>query len=421
MQLFLVVTFFLGCIYFVGTKRRLDTFTIAFFSCGLYFLPGLVGYTLTPVTPEHPFKTPVELVPEAIAIMLLVMGSVLVSAIIWDRFDLRRSEPSWRMQGTPLMAHAALAIGVIGFVWAILETGPTLFSPDKRDVITAVSRGHLVWEMGASIGAVFAYQYRRRWIFIGCIFLLIVDAWIGFRYAFAMTFIALAWLALVRNHAFRLSATPKKYLFSVLLGGLAIISYQNLKEPIRLNDWSEVGRRLSNPLWYAGGIMTSEPFTTQTVLNEIVRNDFRTSTDHLWIASMHFIVFSPLLGAEEVRFNELHQAALFPTVDHGLADNIWGQFWSATGWAGLTVFVVIFNVFLAIGARAIRCRDPTLRSLVALLFAYWAFYIHRNELQVEVGYLKQILLVWMACVISAVLIDNFARMTRTRSQSPAAR
>jgi len=126
-------------------------------------------------------------------------------------------------------------------------------------------------------------------------------------------------------------------------------------------------------------------------------------------------MFSPALGAEEVRFNELHQTTLFPTVDHGLADNIWGQFWSATGWVGLTIFVLIFNIVLAFGARAIRCTDPSIRSLIALWFAYWGFYIHRNELQVEIGYMKQVFLVWLFCVVGAILIQNLARVTRPGS------
>jgi hypothetical protein len=420
MQTLLIITFFSGCAYFLGARRMLDAFTVAFFSSGLYFLPGLIGYTLTPATPEQPFKMPVELAPEATAIMLFVMASILVSAIIWDQFDLRRGPPRWRIDVTPLMAYAALSIGVLGFFWAILETGLTLFNANKVEVITAVGRGHLVWEMGAALGAVTAFAFQRWWVFWASIALLLVDAWVGFRYALSMTFIGIVWLALFREQRFRLSATPKKYLLAVLFGGLAIISYQNLKEPIRQSDWAEVGRRLSSPLWYANGVMTSEPFTTQTVLNEIVRNDFRTGTDHLWATSMHLIMFSPQLGAEDVRFNELYQATLFPTVDHGLADNIWGQWWSATGWTGLTVFVFFYNVMLAAGSKALRCRDPAIRSLVVLSFAYWSFYIHRNELQVQAGFQKQVILVWLVCVLAAVLLDHFARAAR-RSAGDAAR
>jgi len=53
--------------------------------------------------------------------------------------------------------------------------------------------------------------------------------------------------------------------------------------------------------------------------------------------------------------------------------------------------------------------------LIALWFAYWGFYIHRNELQVEIGYMKQVFLVWLFCVVGAILIQNLARVTRPGS------
>lgn len=411
-QLFLIGCLIAGLFYFAVARRRLDTFTVAFFSAAMYFLPGFVGYTLTPVTPEHPVKTPVALDPEAMAIMLLVLASIPLCAVLWDQFDLRRAGPQFRIRCTPTVSYVALGLGVLGFLWAVAETGPALFSPDKRDVIGIVGRGHLLWEMGAAMGAVFAYSYRQRLVLMASAALLIVDMWIGFRYAFAMAFIGVAWLALWRDGAFRLSSLPRRYLLAILLGGLAIISYQNLKEPVRQGDWTEVSRRLGDPAWYAAGVMTSEPFTTQTVLNEVVRNDFRTSSEHLWSASLHLIVFSPSLGAEGVRFNQLHQAALFPTVDHGLADNIWAQMWSATGWTGLTVFVLIYNLVLAAGAKGLRCADPALRAGLVLLFAYWCFYIHRNELMVQVGYMKQVMILWFSCVVVTNLLDRAAKVTR---------
>lgn len=412
MQLLLIVCLIAGLLFFSAARRRLDTFAVAFFSAALYFMPGIVGYTLTPVTAEHPVKMPVPLDSEAVAIMLLVLVSIPLCATVWDRFDKRRASPQFRIRCTPVSSYVAVSLGVLGFLWAIAETGPALFSPDKRDVIGVVGRGHLLWEMGAAMGAVFAYIYRRRVALSISAILLIIDMWIGFRYAFAMAFIGVAWLALWREDAFRLSSLPRRYLAAVALGGLAIISYQNLKEPVRQGDWTEVSRRLSSPAWYAAGVMTSEPFTTQTVLNEVVRNDFRTGSDHLWSAALHLIVFSPSLGAEEVRFNRLHQAALFPTVDHGLADNIWAQMWSATGWVGLMVFVLIYNLVLAAGAQGLRCRDPALRAGLVLLFAYWCFYIHRNELIVQVGYMKQVVILWSICVMASNLLDCAASVTR---------
>lgn len=412
MQILLILAFVLGFSYIVGARRRLDTFTVAFASAALYFLPGLVGYTLTPTTPEHPVKLPVALDPEAIGIMMFVLLSIVLGAMAWDRVDLHRPAPRWRIRCTSAVSYVAAALAVSGLLWAIAETGPPLFSSDKRVVIEVVSRGHLLWEVGAALTAVFAYIFRQWWLLLLGMALLLLDMWIGFRYAFAMTFISLAWLAGLRAGPIRIRSLPWRYLATLVLSGLAIISYQNLKEPLRQGDWSEVSQRLSSPVWYAAGVMTSEPFTTQTILNEIVRRDFRTETDHLKAASNHLIVFSPSLGAEAVRFNDLVQSALFPSVDHGLGNNIWGQMWSAGGWTGLVIFVLIYNLVLAAGARMVRCEDPITRGGVVLLFAYWCFYIHRNELLVQVGYMKQVLLAWLFCVITAILLVNAAAVTR---------
>jgi hypothetical protein len=415
MQILLILAFVIGFSYFVFARRRLDTFTVAFASAALYFLPGFVGYTLTPTTPERPVKLPVALDPETTGIMLFVLLSMVVSATVWDLVDLRRPAPGWRIRCTGAVSYVAAALGVLGLLWTIGETGPALFSSDKGVVIEVVSRGHLLWEVGAALAVIFAYAFRQWWLLTLGMVLLLVDLWIGFRYAFAMAFISLAWLAMLRAKPFRIGSLPRRYFAAVLLGGLAIVSYQNLKEPLRQGDWSEVSRRLSSPVWYAAGVMTSEPFTTQTVLNEIVRRDFRTDTDHLWSASHHLIVFSPSLGAEAVRFNDLQQSALFPHVDHGLANNIWGQMWSATGWTGLVIFVVIYNLVLAAGARIVRCEDPITRGGAILLFAYWCFYIHRNELLVQVGYMKQVFLAWVACVVVAMLLVNATVVTRRQA------
>lgn len=408
MQLMLLIVLFVGSSYFVFARRRLDAFSVAFFSAAIYFLPGFVGYTLTPVTPENPIKLPTPLELEAIAIMLAVLASIVLGGFVWDLFDLRSSAPRFRLQSSGTVAYVAVIIGLAGFLWAIIEDGPALFAPNKRIVIEVVGRGHLLWQMGAALSVPLAWG-RRQWapLLLGTA-LLLIDMWIGFRYAFATAFIGVVWLSLIHAAPCRLVQAPKRYLVVAIVGGLAILSYQNLKEPLRAGNWSEAGRRVSSPVWYVAGVMTSEPFTTQTVLNEIVRRDFRTDTDHLWSAALHLIVFSPNLGAEAQRFNSLYQPALFPDVDHGMADNIWGQMWSATGWTGLMVFLVFYNGLLAIGSRVLRIDDPTIRGGAVLLGAYWCFYIHRNELLVQIGYMKQFLVVWLTCIVVARLLDAAA-------------
>jgi len=266
-----------------------------------------------------------------------------------------------------------------------------------------------MWQMGASLATVLAFKYRQHFVLLAGAVLLVLDMWIGFRYAFAISLVTTLWMWLHRAQPYRLASVRLHYLAVVLLGALLIMSYQNLKEPVRTGDWTEVGHRLSNPLWYINGILTSEPFTTQTVMNEIVRRDFRTGTEHLWVATQHLILFSPSLDAESVRFSEIYQPALFPIVDHPLANNIWAQMWSAGGWPLLIVFLGVFVTVLAAGSWLIRSPDPGVQVGALLFFAFWAFYIHRNELLVQVGIEKQVALVWGLCTVGGILIDRAVR------------
>lgn len=406
MQVLLIIVVILGCGYFLGVHRRLDAFTVAFFSAVVYFLPGLVGYTLSPVSPRTPVKVPVTLEPEAIAIMVAVTAAILLGGCIWTAFERQATAPGWVLEDARLAPAVAAVLGILGVLLTAAESGSAAFTADKSVVVEAVGRGHLLWQMGAALAVVLGFTLRQRGIAVIGWLLLAGDLVIGFRYAFAATFIAVALLWLGTGGPQRLGKIRGRHWAAILLGGLFVISYQNLKEPLRAGDWPEIGERLSNPLWYGAGILTSEPFTTQTVLNEIVRADFRTGPEHLLGAGSHLILFSADLGGEPERFNEQYQPALFPLVDHGLANNIWAQMWSAGDWLLLGIWCVVFVTGLAALSALLRVMDPMVRGYAALATAYFAFYAHRNELLGIVGIQKQLLLVWLACVIAAILLRS---------------
>jgi len=408
-----------GAGYFLAARRRVDGFTVAFFAALLYFLPALVGYTLSPTTPDSPVKLPVAIEPEAITIMAVVVILIVAAGILWDAWDRNRPPPAWILEDSALATWIALSLGALGVVVTVIESGPAVFTGDKREVIELVGRGHLLWQMGATLGAVLAFTRRDRPGAAAGWALLALDMWIGFRYAFATTLIAVGLLWLSRPSPFRLGVLRPRYWIAILAGGLFVISYQNLKEPLRAGDWEEITERVTNPFWYLNGVLTSEPFTTQTVLNEIVRTDFRTGSDHLLGATNHLLLFTPDLGGEVVRFNGLYQPALFPLVDHGLANNIWAQMWSAGDWPLLVAFGLVFVLGLAAWSRLLRSPDPAIQAYAAVALAYWGFYAHRNELLGIVGAQKQLFLVTAACVALAILLGRAARPSgRGRASQP---
>ena len=61
LQLALIALAVAGSAYFILRTRAIDFLTVGWFSAVMYFLPGLVGYTLSPVTPTSPIKLPVPI------------------------------------------------------------------------------------------------------------------------------------------------------------------------------------------------------------------------------------------------------------------------------------------------------------------------------------------------------------------------
>ena len=406
-------------LYYLLARRPIDFLTVGFGSSVIYFLPGIVGYTLTPTTPGSPIKLPVALDPEVYAIMRAGLVGITFGTVVYDlRQRARSTERKFiRLEQAPLAAWIAAALGVLGFLMTWLSSEGSVFNPDKRVVMESVGRWHILWEMSASFSVLFGMAYRRPVCILVGVALVLIDMYVGFRYAFALTFVSCLVYKLSELGPVIIGRLKARYWIGALLGGIMVISYQNLKAPIRAGDWAEVGTRVSSLAWWGGGILTSEPFTTQTILNEIVSRDFRTDTDHL-VSSVHqFIMFAPQLGAESVRFGDIYQPSLFPLVDHGLANNIWAQMWSAGGWLLLTAFILFHAFVLALGSRLLGASDPGLRVFVVLFFSYWAFYIHRNELLVQLGFQKQSTIVWAMCMFFGIILSRAAVQRRFASRT----
>ena len=162
MQWLLIAVVLSGVGYFVGVRRRLDAFTVAFFSAAIYFLPGMVGYTLSPTSPRSPFKLPVALEPEAIGIMIAITALIVVGGVLWDQVDRQSPAPGWVLEEARLATWVALALGVIGLAFTAVESGGVAFTAEKKaGVMEVVGRGLLLWEMGATLGAVLAFAHRQ--------------------------------------------------------------------------------------------------------------------------------------------------------------------------------------------------------------------------------------------------------------------
>ena len=174
--------------------------------------------------------------------------------------------------------------------------------------------------------------------------------------------------------------------------------------------------------FYVGAVLESEPFVTQTILNEVIVNNFTTGTDYLADSVLfQFMMFGREMFGNQVSFNQLFQYHLFPEVTGGMANNIWAQMIAAGGWPLFLAFLGGFVVLLRVGSSLLNAKNLWTRGAAALAFAFWAFYIHRNDIGYQLGLEKRVLFVWFFCAIcSGLLLSRFYRLPQNalRRQEP---
>jgi hypothetical protein len=173
--------------------------------------------------------------------------------------------------------------------------------------------------------------------------------------------------------------------------------------------WTQVIEKITNPNFYVEAIKFSEPFAIQTVLNEVMKQDFNVGVNHFVGLFNQLIPFGNKLGASSTTFNSLFQTQLFPGVTYGMGSNIWAEMWSAGGWGLLLIFIVTFNVVLYIGNSLFQKSYGSLRSLLVITLSFWSFYIHRSSLEYTINLNKRIFLLWFAGLIFSVMISSFSK------------
>ncbi|HUE85833.1 MAG TPA: hypothetical protein VMO26_07110, partial [Vicinamibacterales bacterium] len=176
----------------------------------------------------------------------------------------------------------------------------------------------------------------------------------------------------------------------------------------------------TDPTYYIFMFAHSEPFTTQANLNEVIRTNFLVGMSHFESVVNQFVVFASDMGGEVVSFNDRFQPVLFPGVRGGMANNIWAEMWSGGGWPLLCAFIVFYAIVLGFGSYLLRSPDVVVRGIVAPIFTYWAFYIHRNDIQSQISLTKQLVAIAVFSVAMSIAFTRLQAVLQRRRQSERA-
>ena len=398
-----------GSAYFALRRRRVDFYTIGFAAALLYFLPGFFGF----VRSSTDFYVMTPLLVETYLVFIGVLAAIIVGAIVFDMtVEVRPAETGLRIP-MYLTTESALVIAAMAFAITFMTSGDLLFNASKSDVMDSIGRWHILFRFAAILAVAFAAA--RRQVALGAIAVafLCVDLFIGFRSGFAIAVLSAAVIVLSRQGPQALLVAQRKIILLGLFVIVFLLVYKQIYAPIKLGVWSLVADRLFSREIVTLALINSEPFTTQTVLNEVLRTEFITGPEHLSSLSSLLVPFAPAIGPSTVSYNDLYQQELFGgVVSGGLANNIWAQIYSIGGGAALIAAIPIYSLLLGLGSWLLHRSRGSSVVLVAVVFSFVAFYIHRNDIGYFLQLLRRALMVWAILIVPAMLIVDARRIHR---------
>jgi hypothetical protein len=419
MQVVFIVCALFGSAYFCLVKRRFDFFSLAFFSAIIYFLPGFFGYVLDRDREFITERIYISILDETYLVMILVLIGILLGAVYYDTCFKPPQNFKTKLIGSKYIPLIIVAVAVFGFIMTYLTTGDSLFQPRKLDLKEDLNQWHLVWARGAALGLVVSFSQKQFRLFWICLALLLFDFYAGFRSSFAMAILALftLWMFDKGKRIFFGKNLVFKYWKQTvffLMGCASLFIYKKLFITVKSQKWDVVIDKITDSDLYIRAFAQSEPFTTQLILNEVVKRNF--TVDVKYIFNGIFAELVPMVSGivDHPSFNDLFQPVLFPFRRGGVANNIWAQMWSSGGWLLLIIFLIIFVLGLALASNLLHNQQPTIRAGVALFFTYWGFYFHRNDVSTEVSLLKQIFLLWIFAILMAALIPFKSKKTKLK-------
>ena len=397
-------------------RRSFDFVSASFFGMGIYFLPGFFGVVMNPyLVGELPIE-PIAI--QTYLVWILALCGMIAAGLWYNPSGRGAYRPPKTDLSFDLVLIGLLIVSLLG---ALYVGGDDLLSAEKDDVLAAQGRVFILYSTLSQI-AFTSFVLQRK--IIGMIVSGLSIAFlvfIGYRVELAVASIAIL-ISIAMYGGVRALVKPRVSLPAFAFVILAF-TYKSIGMGIRGGRYDVVQNTLYGGSFVSDAVMKSEPFTTQTILNEVLLRSFSVSSYNIFQSFVAFIPFSNVI----FKFNEntlgfSFQDALFPNLDYGLASNIYANFYSAFGWVGVTVFVALhsFGVIQISKSLASEKLNSYAKIVLLLIGSFLAFYIHRNDLAYSITminrYIYTALMAWLISrIVAAVLAGRPGHGTSSSS------
>lgn len=397
-----------GCLYFFLRKRRFDYISLGFFSSIVYFMPLFFGYTRG-TTPNSIMAVAPTVYGIGIALLtiLVITGELGTYSVPQGDKTGVHLKPIRAGERLSLLFLAVLSyLSLAATIWT---AGADLASPDKSQMMDDLSRFHVLMVFSGLMGVIWSFLRGFYGYIILFSLVIVFDIYLGFRMGAGIAFVAIVTTALFYQGKRSLTETAFKNrkLSIIAICGIAFLFvYKRLYILIKSGYWDLVLSRIFDSGTYKTAILKSEPFGTQSILNKIVKEEFSTDGSYLLRNIYQVVPFSNEIGSDYDSFNAIFQPALFPKMPGGMAGNWWAEWFAAFSWIGLAlgIFIYVGGLYIFSYLHGRFAKSTSLSVLISISGTFFAFYIHRNEINYFITLEKRVLWLWLLIVGAGALL-----------------
>jgi hypothetical protein len=364
-----------GAYYFAIKRRQFDFVSVGFFGQLIYFMPGFYGYVRNPYFPSD--IPSVSIFPETYTVWDLALAATIATGMLY--------RPAGSIKWPDVRTSQAFDFTIIFLIVFSLAAelyvgGGSFLSADKFEVLENSTRFSLLFSAATQIALIaFAIQGKLKKLLIPLAGVSVL-LYVGFRNDFALAAIACATFFARRNGVL-IFAKPRYFVALIFFIGF-IFTYKSFLGSFRADRWAEFYASLDPRAFVEMSVLTSEPFLTQSILNDVLIRDMSLPPASILYSLFASIpLFSPLLGLDRLSGEFNFQEQLFPNLEYGVASNIYAYFYTTLGWAGMLGFILVHCLALVAVSRWMgSVKSSTTRLGLLSVGAYLAFFIHRNDL-----------------------------------------
>lgn len=404
MKIIFILSSLIILTYYFIYRSKLDIFTIAFLCCEFYFLPGFFGFTTRIF--DDKTREYIKCSDKLYFIFILVIVFLFIFTIFNDKEihtffykynqkegDVFNSKDDDKKMDNNLVSYTCTSILIIIIIIFFLIEGKSVFGKSKLEYMGSIGIVYQILRYLIPIVFAFAIVNKNKFSYIASAIGISIDLYMSNRTVLLLCILTFI-LAFIYKYDKKNIYKYKKILIIIPIICISFLVFERIIEPIQKKDWKEFNKRIVSTETYIDAIIVSEPFVTQTILEEVIKKDYRVKN-----ATIN-------LFDKNNTFNNQFQSELFPEITkYRMAENIWAEFYSNYKLIGVFIMAFMYSFIIYIlNLCILKLKNSIYLPYLYIVSSNWIFFIHRGSIVNQLLRQKNIILVFGVCIITAYIL-----------------